>query len=244
MRVLFLALLTGCVSQKRKQQSLAQESLGAAYLREANPAAAVNVLREAVRLDPRNPAAWEKLALAYMAQGTLEDSETAFLRALRLAPNQAELRNNYGLLLLQLERRSEAIVQFNSALEDITYRSPALVLNNLGYSLYGEGRNEEAQQRLNDAIRRAPELCPAYFNRGLVHRALGLQQLALSDFDAVIQRCPDDAMGSYLQAGGLLLELDDTYGGCSYLRVVVDEAPTSMLAAQAREALAQDCGAW
>lgn len=244
MHLIVLALLTGCVSSKRQQQASAQSSLGAAYLREGNAPAAVGVLREAVRLDPRNYEAWEKLGLAYMAQGVLEDSETAFKKALRLNPERAEIRNNYGLLLMELDRREEAIVEFEGALADITYRSPALVLNNLGYALYNEGRHDEALFRLTDAIKRAPELCPAYFNRGLVHRAKDLPQLALADFDAVIQRCPADAMGSYFQAGGILLELDDTYGGCSYLRIVVDEAPTSTIAAQAREVLARECSAW
>ncbi len=244
MRLIVLALLTGCVSSKRQQQAAAQGSLGAAYLREGNAPAAVGVLREAVRLDPRNFEAWEKLALAYMAQGATEESEAAFLRAIRLSPERAEIHNNYGLLLMEQARRPEAIEQFELALTDITYRSPALVLNNLGYALYNEGRHDEALQRLNQAIQRAPELCPAYFNRGLVQRARELPPLALADFDAVIQRCPNEAMGSYYQAGGILLELDDTYGGCSYLRVVIDEAPTSPLAAQAREVLARECSAW
>ena len=51
-------------------------------------------------------------------------------------------------------------------------------------------------------------------------------------------------MGSYYQAGGVLLEENDTYSGCSYLRIVVDEEPTSTIAAQAREVLARDCSAW
>ncbi|MFT5682759.1 MAG: Tfp pilus assembly protein PilF [Myxococcota bacterium] len=244
MRLIVLALLTGCVSSQRQQQASAQSSLGAAYLREGNAPAAVGVLREAVRLDSRNFEAWEKLALAYMAQGVLDESEVAFKKAIRLAPERAEIHNNYGLLLMERQRRDEAIAQFEIALSDITYRSPALVLNNLGYALYNEGRNDEALHHLSNAIKRAPELCPAYFNRGLVHRAKDLPQLALADFDAVIQRCPADAMGSYYQAGGVLLELDDTYGGCSYLRIVVDGAPTSPLAAQAREVLARECSTW
>jgi len=244
MHVIALALLTGCINSKRQQQASAQSSLGAAYLREGNAPAAVGVLREAVRLDPRNYDAWEKLGLAYMAQGVFEESEHAFQRALRLNPERAEIRNNYGLLLMELDRREEAIIEFEGALTDITYRSPALVLNNLGYAEYIEGQHDAALFHLSEAIRRAPELCPAYFNRGLVHRAKTLPQLALADFDAVIQGCPEDSAGSYYQAGEVLLALNDTYGGCSYLRIVVDDEPTSTLAAQAREVLARECSAW
>ncbi len=244
MRILLLALLSGCVSTKRQEQSGARSELGAAYLREANAPGAVQVLEESVRLDRRNFEAWERLGLAYMAQGAMERSEEAFERSIRLAPDRAETHNNFGLLLMSLGRNDEAITQFELALTDITYRSPAMVLNNLGHALYLEGRNDEAIARLSDAIRRVPDMCQAYFNRGLVYQALERNQAALADFEEVVRRCPDNAQGSYVRSGLILLSEGDVYAGCSYLRTAVDISPTTRLAERARTNIAEGCSAW
>lgn len=234
-------LAAGCVSVKHQEMASSRARLGQAYLREQNPASAVLILEEAVELDRYNHDAWQTLALAYMSQGSIDDAEQAFQRALSLAEDSAEIHNNYGLLLMQLERRDEAISHFETALADITYRSPALAMSNLGYALYLEARHEEALSYLTEALRRAPLLCQAQFNRGLVYRAQDQMDLALADFQDTIEQCGMDLGGAYLQAAEVMLAQGDVYGGCVYLDEVAAADPHSSLGRQAREIRARSC---
>jgi Tfp pilus assembly protein PilF len=73
--MLGLALSAGCVSESRMQRSSTRVDLGAAYLHEQNPEAAIAALREAVKLDPRNWRAKSMLAMAYIAKGQPELAE-------------------------------------------------------------------------------------------------------------------------------------------------------------------------
>lgn len=236
-------LTPGCASAKRKSQSNAHLELGAAYLEERNPEGAITELREAVHLNRRNAAAWEKLGLAYMSRGASDEALRAFQRALRYDPDNAQILNNYGLLLLSREQTDDAIAAFEHALEDLTYRKPALVLNNLGYAYFLAGRNDEALRRLDEAVNRSPNLCQARFHRGLVWKAKGELENALTDLDRVIQQCGDEAPGAYYHAAEVLLAQGNRVAAETYiqnvLRLVPDD-PKLRDAARALLAEAED----
>ena len=229
-----LALTLGCVGPKRQSRAVARIELGNAYLMEGDPSSAIGTLREAVKLDPRNPTGWHKLALAYMAHDANTESEDAFDRSLHLAPEDAEVLNNYGLLMLRLERNDEAIVAFEEALRDLTYRKPALVLNNLGWALYEQDRFDDALLRLNEAVRRAPNLCQARFHRGLVHQALGHLPQSLDDFEGVIDLCGDATPGAYYHAAEVLQAMGETARADTYLQTAARLAPGTELATAAK----------
>ena len=227
MKLFLCFLFTACITPQRENRSRARTQLGTAYLKEGSPADAIGTLEEAVDLNPRNSAAWEKLAIAYYARGAAERSEKAFKKAIRIDSVSAEIRNNYGLMLMHENRIDDAIEQFDVALEDISYRNTAIVLNNLGRAYHLKGRNDQALVTLNSAIDRAPNLCQARFYRGVVYKDSKLPEKALVDFEEVISLCGDVAMGAYYQAGQLLISQGDLARGCSYLRTIeTDQQPT------------------
>jgi type IV pilus biogenesis/stability protein PilW len=236
-----LVLSIGCISAARQESAGAQVRLGAAFLQEGNAPDAVRALQEAVKLDRRNWNAWNKLGLAYLKQGAPDRAEEAFLRSLELVPENAEVNNNYGYMLVRMGRHEEALPRFEAAMNDLTYRKPSLVLSNWGHALYMLDRHEEAEQKLDQAIARAPNLCQAHFNRGLVREARDDKARALDDFEAVIQMCGESAAGAYYRAGMVLLELDDKRGACTYLRTAAEDGARTDLGDAAADLHAREC---
>jgi tetratricopeptide (TPR) repeat protein len=234
-------LLGGCISSTRQQQSSSRVELGTAYLIEGNAPGAVETLRQATELDPRNWNAWNKLGLATMSLGAFDEAEDAFKRAVDLVPEEAEVHNNYGTLLLRQGRYEDAIGQFEIALEDLTYRKPAMVMSNLGSAYIALEEHETAILWLDQAVTRAPNLCQARFTRGLALRATDKGPKALDDFETVIQLCGKDALGAYYNAGQILLEMDDRQTGCHYIRKVAADATESTLGREAADFAAREC---
>jgi Tfp pilus assembly protein PilF len=177
-----------------------------------------------------------------MASNALEESESAFKTALRLADaDKGRVHNNYGLLLIRMERYEDAIEQFEATLADLTYRTPARALNSLGFALYKLGKYDTAIQRLSDAIRRSPKMCQARFHRALAYQAKDAKEAALNDFEAVIQTCGDDAAGAYLHAAPVLFSLDQREAGCDYLKTAQKTAPNTDLSRAAARLHAKEC---
>lgn len=205
--LLALALLcsVGCVPKKRQAQAASRVELGAVYLEEMQPEQAIGELREATKLDRRNADAWEKLGLAYMAKGAPEEARKALKHAVRLRPDDAQILNNYGLVLLEVGELEPAIEVFERATQDLTYRKPAIVLNNLGYAYLQAKRHDEAIRALDAALERSPNLCQARFHRGLAWQAKGDLDRALQDLDKVVQMCGEQAPGAYYHAAEVLL---------------------------------------
>ena len=236
-----LLLLLACVTPQREERSKTRTTLGAAYLSEGNPSDAIVALEEAIHLNPRNPDAWEKLGMAYYAKSAVDKSNKAFGKAIRLDPTKAEYRNNYGLILLDQGRNQEAIEQFKIALEDLTYRNTALILNNLGQAYYREKDYEASVTTLSQAINRAPNLCQARFNRAFSYKELNQLDLALQDFEEVITLCGDVAIGAYYHAAEILFDLGDSVGACANLQTVLREAGKTPLLQEAKKLSSSNC---
>jgi tetratricopeptide (TPR) repeat protein len=108
-------------------------------------------LREAIRRDPKNPAAWHALGLVALSQGDLGAAEQAYQAGLLADP--AALENRIGLATLALQRGdlSTALGQYDA----IIARRPSLADAQLGrsFALIGLGRYDEAHRALDDAAR-------------------------------------------------------------------------------------------
>lgn len=233
------ALGAGCITQKRQIQADARVELGNAYLLEGNPQSALTTLEEAVKLDRRNVDAWHQLGLTYMNLGAHDRSEKAFKRALRLTPEDAALNMNYAYLLQNLGRNDEAIERLEQAREDLAYRHPALVLNNLGYAYLSAGRTADAVAVLREAVYRSPEYCAAWYNLGLAEEQVRQTTRALEAMDRVVMLCGADYPEATLKAGELLLDLGRTDEGRLYLERARASWPGTPVSERAREVLAQ-----
>ncbi len=84
------------------------------------------------------------LGYAWRLRSELKKSEQSYKRALRASPSSS-IYNNYGSLLLQMNKPKLAEKQFRLALEDPRYRSQDMVYLNLGDALL-------AQDKFNDAV--------------------------------------------------------------------------------------------
>lgn len=108
-------------------------------------------LREALRRDSRNPAAWHALGLVQLSRGNLVEAEQAYRSGLLADPEALE--NRVGLATLALSRGdlSGALVQYDA----IVARRPRFADAHLGrsYALIGLGRWSDARRALDEAAR-------------------------------------------------------------------------------------------
>lgn len=108
-------------------------------------------LREALRRDAKDPAAWHALGVVRLSLGDLPGAEQAYRSGLLADPNALE--NRVGLATLAITRGdlSGALVQYDA----IAARRPNFADAQLGrsFALMGLGRFDDARHALDDAAR-------------------------------------------------------------------------------------------
>jgi len=80
-----------------------------------NLAVAEQLLRTAVRLDPNEATAWDRLGITLAANGRFREADAAFRKASRLAPLNPHPLYNRGLLLMSQGWDDEALTAFDQA---------------------------------------------------------------------------------------------------------------------------------
>jgi tetratricopeptide (TPR) repeat protein len=95
---------------------LPYNSLGVLYREAGAMGAAMDVLQQALRLDPRYAAAHSNLALVYLDLGMVEPAIAHLRTAVQLAPRQADYLNNLGRALEHAGNLSEARQSYEAAL--------------------------------------------------------------------------------------------------------------------------------
>jgi type IV pilus assembly protein PilF len=100
--------------------------LAAMYYGVGNFGVALDELRIAKNADDAYPQAHGMLGLVYMELKETKLAEESFQRALRLAPDDADINHNYGWFLCQQSgRATESIKYFLQAVRDPLYATPS-----------------------------------------------------------------------------------------------------------------------
>jgi tetratricopeptide (TPR) repeat protein len=131
-------------------------------------------------------------------------------QAVLIDPNYTEALNNRGVVLKELRRFDEALVDFDKAVSlDSKY---ADALNNRGITYRELGRFDEAIKDLNKAISLKADFEKAYNNRGNIQKDLQHYDLAMEDFNRAIQLDPE-YVDAYWNKALCMLHLGDFKSG-------------------------------
>ncbi len=122
---------------------------------------AKTLLREILSAAPRSVAANTLAGIVADRENDLAAAEKYFARAAKNAPGAPETRNNYGAILLRLNRLKEAAAEFTASLEINPRQSSALI--NLAQIRIAEKKSIAARELLEKAKTIAPdaEICRA-----------------------------------------------------------------------------------
>lgn len=162
--------------EKRAQIRL---QLAISYYQDRKYEIALDEIKQAIAAAPDFADAYSVRALIYTAMGENALADENYRHALRLAPRNPDLANNYGLFLCDAGGKpDEAMKYFESALASRAYASPAKALTNAGNCSLKLKQIDAAERYLLEALRYDPEL-PAiqaglarvYFERRDVTRA-------------------------------------------------------------------------
>ena len=162
--------------QVQKAQDLAQRGQQSAIL--GDRVAARDQLRQAATLDPANADLAYQLARAEESTGSDTAAAKAYCRFLALAPDApeaAESRTRLAQLVLGEQHADSlrAVAAFERAA-----------------AAYQRGQLDSADAAFTSALALAPDWDTAYYDRGVVRRALGRRADAASDFQQYLRLEP------------------------------------------------------
>lgn len=143
-------------AEKRAQIRL---QLAVGYYQERKYDIALDEVKQAIAADPDYADAYGVRALIYTAMGEHALADENYRHALRLAPRNPDLANNYGLFLCDAGGKpAEAMTYFESALKNPNYASPVKAMVNAGNCSLKMKNVDAAERYLLDALRYDPDL--------------------------------------------------------------------------------------
>ena len=206
--------------------------LAVRYLEVGQVEAAMEELREAIRLAPDFPDAHYNFAGALQVQGAVEEAIAAYRRAIEIEPGYGEAHNNLGALLETVGDRANAVSHYRLAIQFLPRLAAAHY--NLATALLAGGQPGEAVVEAIAAYRQAIEFQTGY---AAAHHGLGAALLADGQ--------PAAAVAEYRQALDLNPDMAGTLLDLAWLRATASESslrdPLEALAlAERARALAGD----
>lgn len=191
--LLLAAATSGGAQERSREQSAAAANLelGVAYLRQGNLSVAKDKLEKALKQNPRDASVHTALALLYERLGETARVDGHYRTALRLAPRNPDIQNNYAVYLCRAGRDKEGLAQFEKAAANPLYRTPEAAYTNAGVCLRSAKRLDEAERSFARALTVRPNYAEAAFQlgdlqleRGRAGEARQLVERYLASFEA------------------------------------------------------------
>lgn len=159
----------------------AHHTRGKVQIARHRPDLALEDFHRAVRLDPRQPAAYASRANAYANRGDYRLALADLREAERLGMAGTKFHTEIGLLLLQLGKEAEAVAQFSEVLKHD--RNAAYTLHCRATCYIKAGRMDEAIDDLTAFLALEPDQPEALFKRAYAYQERGDFADALRDLD-------------------------------------------------------------
>ncbi|MCW6014146.1 type IV pilus biogenesis/stability protein PilW [Serratia marcescens] len=160
---LVAGLLAGCSGSAPEKEAQVSEAgqtrlqLGLEYLQQGDMNAARQNLEKALDAAPQDYRTQLGMALYAQRSGENAEAEQRYRQALKLAPGNGTVLNNYGAFLCGLGQYVPAQQQFSAAALAPDYGQVADSLENAGYCFLKAGQNDEARTLLSRALKVDPD---------------------------------------------------------------------------------------
>ena len=164
---------------------------------------AAELLKRAIRLNPRDPSLHYNLAKALQESGAHKESLTHHKKAVELNPTNPEALLNYGKSLSKLGSYGDALDVYKKSLQINPNYTEAFL--NIGITLRDLERYDEALNFTDKAISIDPSFLEAWLNRGDIFNELARYDEALASYDKAISFKPDCADAYWNKALSQLL---------------------------------------
>lgn len=143
-----------------KYRAKIHTELAAAYYQAGNPAVALEEVRIALEADSDYVQAYSVRGLVHAQLKENAKAEEDFQRALRIAPKNPDVNNNYGWFLCETGQPRQSIQYFLNAVKDPLYETPEVAYANAGKCALKAGDMDGAQEYLLQALRLARSQAP------------------------------------------------------------------------------------
>jgi len=184
------ALLAGCASSApeaptvdsgpiiadvgdARNRARVHTELAAAYYGRGNMGVALEELRIATAADASYAPAHSMFGLVYMDLRENQLAEQSFERALKLAPNDADINHNYGWFLCQTRREPDSIKYFLQAIRNPLYATPWRSYSAAGVCSLRNDNLKDAEQFFQRALRLEPDEPAALLQLGQIRYRQG-----------------------------------------------------------------------
>jgi tetratricopeptide (TPR) repeat protein len=178
--------------------------------------------REALAVDRSNPVALRDALMALRALERWPEACRVLARLVEVEPEEVGLRFEYASTLMRLSRWVDAV----HALQVVVEREPdhAQAWYNLGIAHQALGHLEDARRAWNRTIELMPDNPDAYAHRGELLLDYHEWSVAAADFEAVLQRDPND-IDSALNLSLALWKLERLGDACRQVAGVLERHP-------------------
>jgi type IV pilus assembly protein PilF len=163
-------LLAGCVhttttknTGNQKDAAAYNVQLGIAYMNQGDLSRAKDKLDRALKQDPDNADVHSARAMLFTRMGNAKQADEEYRTALRLAPNDPNVVNNYAVYLCQTGRTDEGVKRFLEAAHNALYKTPEAAYTNAGVCLRAAKRDEDARGYFVRALQVSPTFAEAEF---------------------------------------------------------------------------------
>jgi tetratricopeptide (TPR) repeat protein len=178
--------------------------LGVIAYQTGNPRRAVDLIGNAIALNPSNPAFYSNRGAALHELRELDAAVASYDAAIALKADYAEAYYNRGNALRELKRLDAAIANYDKA---IALKPDYVEAHcNRGIALHGLKQFDDAIASYAKALALKPDYADAYYNRGNALHELKQLDAALASYDKAVALKPDLAE-AYSNRGILLQEL-------------------------------------
>lgn len=227
----------GCMSSSGSRLAPSEETeaekagslnkqLGTVYLRQGNLALAKEKLERAEKFNPRDAETHSVLALLYERLDIPKEADAHYRTAIRLAPKNPQIVNNYAVYLCKNGRTDDGVKRFLESARNPLYRTPELAWTNAGVCLRTAKRYEEAGNAFAHALQIRPSFAEAVYQSA----DLEMERGQLAESRAQVDRflASYDATADLLLLGVRLNQaLGDRMGEEKYTRRLRVEFPGS-----------------